>query len=124
MARNFGPEKLTLDTTWAADVTYVRTWEGWAYLATVIDLASWRIVGWANGGRGIYSGLRRVERLITSLGDPSLPYGTHRSQYRSEQLRVLLENRGKMHFGLWQGILRKSFRFRQYNPFDILTDCR
>ena len=23
------------------------TWEGWAYLATVIDLASRRVVGWA-----------------------------------------------------------------------------
>jgi HTH-like domain/Integrase core domain len=47
LARNFDPENLTLDTTWAGDVTYVRTWEGWAYLATVIDLASRRVVGWA-----------------------------------------------------------------------------
>jgi putative transposase len=47
LARNFGPENLTLDTTWAGDVTYVRTWEGWAYLATLIDLASRRVVGWA-----------------------------------------------------------------------------
>ena len=28
-------------------MTYVRTWQGWAYLATVIDLASRRVVGWA-----------------------------------------------------------------------------
>ena len=28
-------------------MTYIRTWEGWAYLATVIDLASRRVVGWA-----------------------------------------------------------------------------
>ena len=47
LTRNFGPENLTLDTTWAGDVTYVRTWEGWAYLATMIDLASRRVVGWA-----------------------------------------------------------------------------
>jgi transposase InsO family protein len=47
LARNFGPENLTLDTTWAGDITYVRTREGWAYLATVIDLASRRVVGWA-----------------------------------------------------------------------------
>ena len=29
------------------DITYLWTWEGWAYLATVIDLASRRVVGWA-----------------------------------------------------------------------------
>ena len=32
---------------WAADVTYVRTWAGWLYLAVVLDLASRRVVGWA-----------------------------------------------------------------------------
>jgi putative transposase len=32
---------------WCGDVTYVKTWDGWAYLATVIDLYSRRIVGWA-----------------------------------------------------------------------------
>ena len=29
------------------DIKYVRTCEGWMYLATVIDLASRRVVGWA-----------------------------------------------------------------------------
>jgi len=28
------------------DITYIWTWEGWAYLASVIDLASRRVVGW------------------------------------------------------------------------------
>ena len=32
---------------WCGDITYVRTWEGWAYLATVIDLHSRKVVGWA-----------------------------------------------------------------------------
>jgi transposase InsO family protein len=35
------------DQKWCGDVTYVRTWDGWAYLATVIDLHSRAIVGWA-----------------------------------------------------------------------------
>ena len=35
------------DTTWCGDITYVKTWRGWAYLATVIDLHSRRLVGWA-----------------------------------------------------------------------------
>jgi putative transposase len=31
------------------DITYIWTWEGWLYLATVIDCATRKIVGWAMG---------------------------------------------------------------------------
>jgi putative transposase len=43
--RDFNPE--APDRTWSADITYIRTWEGWLYLAHVQDLFSRRIVGWA-----------------------------------------------------------------------------
>lgn len=36
-----------LNTAWVTDITYVRTWEGWLYLAVVMDLYSRRIVGWS-----------------------------------------------------------------------------
>jgi putative transposase len=32
---------------WVTDITYIRTWEGWLYLAVVMDLFSRKIVGWA-----------------------------------------------------------------------------
>lgn len=32
---------------WVGDITYLRTWEGWLYLATVIDAHSRRVIGWA-----------------------------------------------------------------------------
>lgn len=35
------------DVTWAADITYLPTREGWLYLAVVLDLATRRVVGWA-----------------------------------------------------------------------------
>ena len=44
--RQFGP-CTEIDRRYVGDITYLNTWEGWAYLATVIDLASRRVVGWA-----------------------------------------------------------------------------
>lgn len=35
------------DTVWATDITYIRTYEGWLYLAVVMDLFSRKIVGWS-----------------------------------------------------------------------------
>lgn len=35
------------DRKWAADITYIRTGQGWLYLAGVIDLCSRKIVGWS-----------------------------------------------------------------------------
>ncbi len=45
--RAFGPDTVELDRVYVGDITYIWTWEGWLYLATVIDLASRRVVGWA-----------------------------------------------------------------------------
>lgn len=39
---------------WVTDITYIRTWQGWFYLAVVMDLFSRMIVGWSAG-----SSLRR-----------------------------------------------------------------
>ena len=39
------------DTAWVTDITYIRTCEGFAYLAVVIDLYSRRIIGWAMQSR-------------------------------------------------------------------------
>jgi putative transposase len=32
---------------WVTDITYIRTWQGWLYLAVVVDLFSRKVVGWA-----------------------------------------------------------------------------
>lgn len=37
------------NAAWATDITYIRTWQGWSYLAVVIDLCSRKVVGWAAG---------------------------------------------------------------------------
>lgn len=43
--RDFDPPAPNL--LWSADITYLGSWEGWIYLAAVMDLFSRRIVGWS-----------------------------------------------------------------------------
>jgi putative transposase len=50
--RNF--DVIRPNKIWVTDITYIRTWQGWLYLAVVMDLFSRLIVGWATG-----SSLRR-----------------------------------------------------------------
>ncbi len=45
LARDFSPEGP--DRTWVTDITYVKTAEGWCYLAAIVDCYSRLVVGWA-----------------------------------------------------------------------------
>jgi len=45
LKREFTPK--APNTSWVSDITYVRTYEGFLYLAVVIDLFSRRVVGWS-----------------------------------------------------------------------------
>lgn len=50
LAPNTLQRQFTVDEpnrAWVTDITYVRTWQGWLYLAVVMDLYSRRIVGWS-----------------------------------------------------------------------------
>jgi transposase InsO family protein len=47
IGRDFTADPAAINSRWCGDITYIRTWEGWLYLATVIDIASRRVVGWA-----------------------------------------------------------------------------
>lgn len=93
LARHFGPENLQLDTTWAGDITYVRTWEGWAYLATVIDLASRRVVGWAMADHMEASLVCDAMRMALTARRPAglLFHSDRGSQYTSGEFRALLD---------------------------------
>ena len=49
VARNFTVD--TPNAVWVTDMTYVRTWQGWLYVAVMLDLFSRRVVGWAASER-------------------------------------------------------------------------
>lgn len=42
---------LAPNTVWTSDITYIRTMEGWLYLAIVLDVYSRKVVGWSMGER-------------------------------------------------------------------------
>ena len=55
---NIAPNLLDRDFTagrpnqkWAGDISYIRTREGWLYLAVILDPPSRRIIGWAVSNR-------------------------------------------------------------------------
>ena len=54
--RDFTADAARINTRWCGDITYISTWEGWLYLATVIDIASRRVAGF---GRRSSSARRR-----------------------------------------------------------------
>ena len=39
------------DQVWVTDITYIKTYEGWLYLAVIIDLYSRRVIGWSMQSR-------------------------------------------------------------------------
>jgi transposase InsO family protein len=61
--RDFTTDAGRLNSRWCGDITYIRTWEGWLFLATVIDIASRRVVGYAMADH------LRTELISAALGN-------------------------------------------------------
>ena len=89
--RVFAPASLELDRVWVGDITYLRTWEGWCYLATVIDLASRRVIGFAMADHMRVSLVTDALRMaiIARRPRPGLIFHSDRgSQYTSATSRA------------------------------------
>ncbi|ALQ53775.1 Transposase insF for insertion sequence IS3 [Pseudoalteromonas issachenkonii] len=93
--QNFNP--IAPNQVWAGDVTYLRTGEGWMYLAIVMDLYSRRIVGWHIDKRMTTDLVSKAMMKAYNLRQPpkSLVFHSDRgSQYTSKQYRQLLWSYG------------------------------
>jgi putative transposase len=94
--RRFGPCE-EIDRRYVGDITYLATWEGWAYLATVIDLASRRVVGWALAD---HMRSELVEDALTMAFDRRAPeqgvifHSDRGCQYTSRNFADLARNNG------------------------------
>jgi transposase InsO family protein len=96
VARNFNPT--APDVTWAGDITYIATGEGWLFLATVIDLFSRRVIGW-----GVADHLRTplvsaaLEMAVATRGghvDGVVFHSDRGCQYTSGEYRQLCDRLG------------------------------
>lgn len=88
---NFNP--VAANQVWAGDVTYLKTGEGWMYLAIVMDLYSRRIVGWHIDKRMTTDLVMKAIIKAYNLRQPpkGLVFHSDRgSQYTSKRYRNLL----------------------------------
>jgi len=106
------------DAVWVGDITYIRTWEGWLYLATVLDVFSRRVLGFAIADH------MRAELVCEALEMAIATRGGHvagvifhsdrGSQYSSAEFRALCEVHGvQQSMGktgvCWDNALAESF---------------
>lgn len=82
---------------WVSDITYIRTIEGWLYLAVVMDLYSRKVVGWSLA-RHMKVGMV-MNALVMANGrrkpEPGLIHHSDRGiQYACDAYRWLLQSHG------------------------------
>lgn len=81
-----------LNEKWTGDITAVWTYEGWLYLAVVLDLFSRRVVGWAMGASqdtSLVETALRMALLGRHPGAGLLFHSDRGSQYTSDAYRLL-----------------------------------
>ena len=79
------------------DITYIDTWEGWVYLATVIDCATRKIVGWAmddNYQTPLISRAIRMAARNLDLPEGAVFHSDRGSNYTSAEFAGVLKELG------------------------------
>jgi transposase InsO family protein len=104
-----GPSRA--DEIWVADITYVRTEEGWTYLAAVLDMFSRKIVGWSMSERIDHElTMTALKRALRGRRAPGIHHSDRGSQYACHEYRDLLRE-----YGIEASMSRKG------NPYDNAT---
>jgi putative transposase len=112
--RNF--DVIRPNKVWVTDITYIRTWQGWVYLAVVMDLFSRLIVGWAAGpslrrelvlDAVMMAVRRRRPRGAVIHSDQGCQYGSDdwRRFCRTNRLEPSMSRRGNC----WDNAVAESF---------------
>ncbi|MBO0639775.1 IS3 family transposase [Pantoea agglomerans] len=107
LQRQFNPD--APDERWVTDITYIRTHEGWLYLAVVVDLFSRKIIGWSMQSRMtkdiVLNALlmavwrRNPQKQVLVHSDQGRQYTSHEWQsfLKSHGLEGSMSRRGNCH---------------------------
>jgi len=98
------------DRRWVADITYVPTWQGFVFLAVVLDVFSRRIVGWSMSASLETEVVTRALRMAVGRRRPAdvvVHHSDHGCQVHELRLRQGVPGRrgGTVH-GIGRGLLR------------------
>lgn len=105
------------DQAWVTDITYLRTWQGWLYLAVVIDLHSRKVIGWSMkptlAREGVLDALlmaiwrRKPTKPVIVHSDQGSQYGSDDWQRfcRAHDLQPSMSRRGNC----WDNAVAESF---------------
>jgi transposase InsO family protein len=108
LERQFNPE--APDWVWVGDITYIKTKEGWAYLAVVLDLFNREVVGWSmSRNPDTELVIRALAHALARRSGPKgiLFHSDRDCQYSSKRFQRYLEENGL-----------SSSMSRKGNPFD------
>jgi putative transposase len=115
-------------TKLVGDITYIATWEGWVYLATVIDCYSRKVIGYAMADHMRTSLVIDALNMarVSGLADGCVFHSDRGCQYTSKELAEYLEKhnmRGSMgRTGIcWDNALAESFFASLKNEFVYRT---
>ncbi|WP_157593823.1 IS3 family transposase [Rathayibacter tritici] len=86
---------------WVGDITYIRTWEGWVYLATVLDCYSKKVVGYA-----------LADHMRTELVSEALEMAARNQPNRAAKT-IFHSDRGSVYTSADFGKLAKKLDIRQ-----------
>lgn len=85
-------------TKLVGDITYIRTWQGWLYLATVLDCFSKKVVGYALAEHMrtelVSDALRMAARNLPFREGTTIFHSDRGSQYLSAEFAVVAEELG------------------------------
>lgn len=116
LQRRFG-DVVEPGTVLVGDITYVRTDAGWLYVATVIDLATRMVIGWASGKRqNAQLIIRAMQKAITAghVKQNAIFHSDHGIQYRSRRYAKYCSKNGirrsmGKHYECWDNAVAESF---------------